>query len=89
MAISGNPLTLARDIGDGYQSLSPTALKKFTPMEMKTVNASLQKVLREVRGEVPPPGDTEAIRRKNFRMQRLNQAIVMLTNYCRQHRIPL
>lgn len=89
MAITGNPLIMAREIGDGFHSLTPGALKKYTPADVKIINNNLQQVLRDARAEVPPPGDADAIRRKNLRMQRLNQAIMMLANYCRQHRILL
>lgn len=89
MAISGNPLAMARDIGDGFLSLSPTALKRYTPADLKIIHSSLQQVLRDARGEAVSTDDTEAMRRKNLRMQRLNQAIVALANHCRQHRIPL
>jgi hypothetical protein len=89
MAISGNPLHLAREIGDGFQSLTPASLKKYTPADLKVISNSLQQVLRDTRGEAMPAGDAEATRKKSHRMQRLNQAIIMLTNYCRQHRIPL
>lgn len=89
MAISGNPLTMAREIGDGFHSLTPATMKRYAPADLKIINNSLQQVLRDARGEVPPPGDSEALRKKNLRIQRLNQAILMLTNYCRQNRISL
>lgn len=89
MAITGNPLVMAREIGDGFRSLSPTVLKRYTPGDLKVINTSLQQVLRETRGEVTPSDDAEAVRKKNLRMQRLNQAIVLLANYCRQQGIPL
>ncbi|MFQ5657440.1 MAG: hypothetical protein ACE5G5_07875 [Candidatus Methylomirabilales bacterium] len=89
MAISGNPLSMAREIGDGFHSLNPARLKKYTPADLKVINNSLQQVLRDVRGEVAPAGDADVIRKKNLRIQRLNQAIMMLANYCRQQRIPI
>lgn len=89
MAITGNPLAIARDIGEGFHSLNPASLRKFTPADLRTMNNSLQQVLRDARGETPPPGDAEAIRKKNLRVQRLNHAILTLTNYCRQQHIPV
>lgn len=89
MAISGNPLAMARDIADGFLSLSPAALKRYTPADLKTIHQSLQQVLRDARGEAVPTEDAEAVRRKNLRLQRLNQAIMTVANHCRQHRIPL
>jgi hypothetical protein len=87
MAITGNPLVIAREIGDGFRSLTPASLKRYTPGDLKVINSSLQQVLRETRGEVTAPDDAEAVRKKNLRMQRLNRAIVTLTNFCRQHQI--
>ncbi len=89
MAISGNPLTLARDIADGYAAMTPTSLKKFSPGDLKTIHASLQQVLREARGEVPPQGDPDASRRRNQRIMRLNQAVVAVSNHARQSKVPL
>jgi hypothetical protein len=89
MAITGNPLAIAREIGDGFHSLNTASLKRYTAADLKTVNTSLQQVLRDVRAETPPPGDAEAIRKKNLRIQRLNTAILTLVNYCRQQRIPI
>ena len=89
MAISGNPLAMAREIGEGFHSLTQATLKKYTPADLKIINNSLQQVLRDARGEVTAPGDADAVRKKNLRLQRLNQAIIMLANYCRQQRISL
>lgn len=89
MAISGSPLAMARDIADGFLSLSPLTLKKYTPSDLKTINANLNLVLREVRGEVVSPEDTAAVRRKNLRLQRINQALLILNAYCKQTRIAL
>ena len=89
MAITGNPLAIAREIGDGFHSLTTASLKRYTPADLKTINTSLQQVLRDARAETPPPGDAEAIRKKNLRLQRLNTAVLTLANYCRQQRIPV
>lgn len=89
MAITGNPLAIAREIGDGLHSLTTASLKRYTPADLKTINTSLQQVLRDARGETPPPGDAEAIRKRSLRLQRLNHAILTLANYCRQQHIPI
>jgi hypothetical protein len=89
MAIQGNPLDLAREIGDGFHTLTPAVLKKYGPADLKVINNSLQRILRDVRGETSTPGDAEAIRKKSLRLQRLNQAILLISNHCREQRIPL
>lgn len=89
MGISGNPKSLAIDIADGFTTLSPTALRRYTAADIKIVHSNLNLVLREVRGEVIPVEDQAGIKKKNLRVQRINQALLMLSNYCRQQRIIL
>ena len=89
MALPGNPKGLALDISEGYFSLTPPILKKFTPPELKTINQNLNLVLRETRSEAVDTGNVETIRHKSLRIQRLNQALMILSNYCKHQRIPL
>ncbi|MBI4390544.1 MAG: hypothetical protein HY575_01560 [candidate division NC10 bacterium] len=89
MALPGSPKGLAKDIAEGFFALTPPVLRKFTPPELKTINQNLNLVLRETRAEGIETGDVESIRRKSLRIQRLNQAILVLTSYCKQNRVPL
>jgi len=89
MALPGNPKGLARDIAEGYFALTPAILRKYTHPELKTVNQNLNIVLRETRSEAVDTGNVETIRHKSLRIQRLNQALMILTNYCKHLRIPL
>ncbi len=89
MPLAGSPKAFARDIAEGYVDLTPLVLKKFTQAEIKTIHINLNLLLREVRGQGVPQDDIPAIRHKNLRLQRLNQAILVLHTYCKQHKIPL
>jgi len=89
MAIAGNPKSLAMDMADGFVALSPSGLKRYSPSDLKTIHSNLNLVLREVRGEVIPPEDLMAIKKKNLRIQRINQSLLMLSNYARQQKVPL
>lgn len=89
MPFAGSPKAFARDIAEGFIDLTPIVLKKFTQAEVKTIHANLNLLLREVRGEGVPQDDIPAIRHKNLRLQRLNQALLVLYTYCKQHKIPL
>jgi hypothetical protein len=89
MGISGNPKSLALDIADGFTTLSPVTLRRYTAADIKIVHSNLNLVLREVRGEVIPPEDQAGVKKRNLRAQRINQALLMLSNYCRQQRIIL
>lgn len=89
MGISGNPKSLAIDISDGFTTLSPTTLKRYTPADIKIIHNNLNLVLRELRGEVIPPEDLAGIKKKSLRIQRINQALLTLSNYSRQQKISL
>jgi len=89
MALPGSPKGLAKDIAEGFFALTPPVLRKFTPPELKTINQNLNIVLRETRAEAVETGDVETIRHKSLRIQRLNQALLVLTSYCKQNRVPL
>jgi len=89
MALPGNPKGLAKDVAEGYFTLTPPILRKFTPPDLKTINQNLNIVLREARGEPVETGNVDTIRRKSLRIQRLNQALFVLANYCKQNRVPL
>lgn len=89
MAIPGSPKGLAKDIAEGYFTLTPPILRKFTPPELKIINQNLNIVLRETRGEPVETGDVDSIRRKSLQIQRLNQALLVLASYCKQNKVPL
>ena len=87
MGIPGNPKSFVTDIADGFTTLSPATLKRYAAADLKIIHSNLNLVLREVRGEVVPPEDQAGIKKKNLRVQRINQALLMLSNYCRQQKI--
>lgn len=89
MAISGNPKKLAQDIAGGFLSLSPPALKKYTPADLKTILNNLTLVKREVRQIQVPSEDAILVKAKNMQLTRLNQAEMVLRSYCKKQRIPL
>jgi len=89
MPFAGSPKAFARDIAEGFIDLTPLVLKKFTRGEIKIIHTNLNLILREVRGQGVSQDDIPAIRHKNLRLQRLNQALLVLHTYCKQHKIPL
>lgn len=89
MPFATSPKALTKDIADGFFDLTALILKKYTPAEIKTIHVNIHLLLREIRGEGIPSEDIPAIRRRNLRIQRLNQALLVLQTYCRKHRIPL
>ena len=89
MAISGNPKKLAQDVANGFQSLSPPSLKKYTPADMKIILSNLTLVQREVRQLQIPLEEVMQLKEKNMQISRLNQALMVLRSYCKKMRIPI
>lgn len=89
MAISGSPKKMAQDIADGFNSLSPPVLKKYTPADLKIILNSLAQVKRDIRQIQVPLEDVLLIKAKNMRLSRLNQAETVVRSYCKKKRIPI
>ena len=89
MAIAGNPKKIAQDIADGFVSLSPLTLKRYSPADLKLILANIGIVQREIRALQVPLDDVLLLKAKNIRLMRLNQGEVVLRNFCKKHRIPI
>jgi hypothetical protein len=89
MAISGSPKMLAGDIAKGVTSLTVSNIKQYTPADLKTIMVNIGIVQREIRGEQVPIDDVMAVKAKNQKLQRLNQAVSTISSYAKQRRIPL
>lgn len=89
MAIAGNPKKIAQDIADGFVSLSPLTLKRYSPADLKLILANIGIVQREIRALQVPLDDVLQLKAKNIRLMRLNQGEVVLRSFCKKHRIPI
>ena len=88
MTIAGSPTKMARDIAEGYMTLSPPGLKQYTPADLKTILNHIALVGRDLRQEIIPADDISAIKARNMKLSRLNQAAVVIRAFCKKHRIP-
>jgi hypothetical protein len=89
MPIAGSPKKLCQDIADGYLMLTPPMLKLYMPGDLKIIAANIAIVARDLRQEVIPFDDVMAIKTRNMKLSRLNQAQVVIQAYCKKMRIPL
>jgi len=89
MTISGSPKKLCQDIADGYLILTVPMLKNYAPADLKTIVSSIAVVARELRQEAIPLEDVMAIKTRNMKLSRLNQAQVVIQAYCKKRRLPL
>lgn len=79
----------AFDIAEGYVVVNPLFLKSIDAESLKGLNNEIMKAQIEIRSGKFPTGDTQAIRWRNTRLQRLNSAIMILKNFARERRIVL
>ncbi len=89
MAIAGSPKKLAQDVAGGFTSFNQSGLKMYSPADLKVIISNLGIVARELRSEQVPQDDAQAMKAKNMRLSRLNQASVVIRAYCKKSRIPI
>ncbi len=80
---------VARDIAEGYVFVNPIYLKKFDQETLKKLMAGLQKVMVLIRNEKFPTGDVDAIKRRNMRLSRLNNAGTVIKYFAKERKWPL
>ena len=81
MPIAGNPKKLASDVAQGYQQFTQATLRAYNPEELKVLLFNLSIVLREVRATQVPLEEIDALKDKNVKIRRLNQAINTIQSY--------
>ena len=77
------------DIAEGYVVVNPLFLKALDDESLKGIYHEIMKTQIEIRGEKFPHGDTQAIRWRNTRLQRLHSALMIIKNFARERRIIL
>jgi len=87
MAISGNPKKVAQDLAEGYFLISPPLLKQYSAADFKTILANTAIVARELRQESIPLDDVMALKFRNMKLSRLNQAEMVIRAFCKKRRI--
>ncbi|HLN81846.1 MAG TPA: hypothetical protein VK392_11705 [Thermoanaerobaculia bacterium] len=73
--IGGSAYTMVRDIADGFIIPTELTFKKFGPGDLVVFSQEADKFLREVRGSTPATNDVEETRKRQRRLQRLQQAM--------------
>lgn len=88
MPIAGSPKKMAQDVAEGFLMFSPPMLRGYTPADIKTILANLALVTREIRQEQVPLDDIMALKMRNMKLSRMNQAETVIRSYCLKKRIP-
>jgi len=80
---------IAKDVADGFITFNPLLIKRLDGSAYKELLQQLKKVQQEARASKFPLHDTDGIRKRNMRLQRLNQAITILEHEARERRLSL
>jgi hypothetical protein len=89
MTIAGSPKKLVQDIANAFFTLSPPLLRQYDAGDLRTLLTNIALVGREIRGEQVPLDDVMALKAKNLKLSRLNQAEMVIRAYGKKHRLPL
>ena len=80
---------MARDVCDGYVLVTERTFLRFAAGELDQLSFELDRLLRDLRGDQPPLDDIPALQLRNRKIQRVNQASMMLKAFKQKtHRAP-
>lgn len=80
---------ISYDISEGYLTVNPIFLKSLDDDSLKSLYHEIIKVQAEIRAEKFPQSDTQLIRNRNIRLQRLHQSLMVIKNFARERKIML
>lgn len=76
----GSAYSMVRDIADGFIIASELTFKQFRAGDFALFSQEADKLLREIRGNPPAPTDVEAAQKRQRRMQRVQNAMILARN---------
>ncbi len=79
--IGGSAFAIARDIGEGYISVSERTFKLMGPADIRQLMFEIDRFLRELRGSRVATDSMELVKARNRRIQRLNTAVMISRAY--------
>lgn len=68
----------ASELAEGYLTLNVVSLKKYEGHELDALQKEIERLSRELRGQVVPQEETEAIQAKGRKLLRLSQATAVI-----------
>jgi len=74
-------LAIASDIAEGFITVNPIFLKKFSDDELKELQETIVRKERQIRAEKFPFNEPLLIRKRNMKLQRISQAMVVIKNF--------
>jgi hypothetical protein len=78
--MGGSAPAMAGQIAEGYILLNLGTVRGYSPGELASLKAELEKLQREARAVVPPQDDAQANQARNRKIGRISSAIQILNN---------
>lgn len=76
--LGGSAFAMARDIGEGYQTVTERTFKSYTRSDLDQLAFEIEKALREIRGDNSAVAELAEVQTRNRKIQRLNTALMVL-----------
>lgn len=83
--LGGSAPAMANQVAEGYTLLTAVQLKRLTDLELDQLQFELEKLLRDLRGQIIPADDIAGNQAKNRKVARLTNALQQV-NLTRQQR---
>jgi hypothetical protein len=83
--LGGSAPAMANQIAEGYTLLTAVQLKRLSDAELDALQFELEKLLRDLRGQVIPADDVAGNQAKNRKISRVSNALQQV-NLTRQQR---
>jgi hypothetical protein len=82
----GSAYAMANQIAEGYLLLNVHHMKKLTRSDINELKFELDKIMKETRADQPPLDQTELLQKRNRKISRINNAVMMLNHQLSQMR---
>ena len=79
--MGGSAYAMANSLMDGYILPSPVNLKRLTVEELRELCFEVEKLLRDLRGQVPDQADQQALMKRNQKLMKLQSAQNAVSSY--------
>jgi hypothetical protein len=83
----GSAYAMSRDIAGGFTLVTERSFRALTPADLDKLTFEMDRHMRELRGEQAATEDIPAIQQRNRRIQRLNQAMVVLRSFRQRQKV--
>jgi len=77
----GSAYAMAKDVAEGYLLITERTFKTMSRSDLDQFLFEVDRYLRELRGEQPALADVQAVQQRQRRMQRLNNALLVVRSY--------